>query len=570
MARIKSKRSSVSTLSCKFGGMGKHAPLSPEGADDMCNFRILPNGTLRVRSGYTLKKHFASGETIRGFWEGTIEKIFYCFAVVGNTVYRLIGNAMNERAVGTVADEDCNVHFFVYENTLYLLDGTNIQCYHMSSGKFETIEPYIPLYGFAWSPSSWGEINEEINLLTPKLRVQHIRILPNRHSRGEEIRLLLLCCSADGQKTTDYSFSSGSNKITFPNVPIMVEVGFTFEINESLRDYLFESQMAYVHSRDNIKQLFLWGNNSYLFCAKNVTTEMIESSRVFFPKACNLYFCQDDILFLGDNTHPITTICPFYETLLAFTSDRIWNLTFDKKAGIVATLSMQDIGCASQKGAIVYRDGVIAAMKDGVYLITASPARPEDLFLERISMGVDDKFSMGFTDKVHLIRDFAHGEVWIRDPGNSDGEIWVWNTELKEWYRFDRIDTPFFFQKNNEIGFAHGSDLFLFDRNASTDNGSSINAHYKSAYLDFHSQDVPRRSMRALLCASPTKSSTQILFETEQGEITWQLTSPAYATAPQLHDMRMPSHRYRFLRFTLSCNASHPTEYYKLDIYSRP
>ena len=58
MARLKSKRSALKVLSCKFGGMGKHTPLSPEGAADMCNFRILPGGILKTRTGYKLKKHF--------------------------------------------------------------------------------------------------------------------------------------------------------------------------------------------------------------------------------------------------------------------------------------------------------------------------------------------------------------------------------------------------------------------------------------------------------------------------------------------------------------------------------
>ena len=127
MARIKSKRSALQTLSCKFGGMAQHTPLSPMGAEDVCNFRILPDGSLRVRSGYTLKKQFSSGKKVRGFWEGTVGRTSLCFAVVGDKVYRLSGDEMDETAVGTVYDGDNNVHFFVYKDVLYLLDGQNIR-----------------------------------------------------------------------------------------------------------------------------------------------------------------------------------------------------------------------------------------------------------------------------------------------------------------------------------------------------------------------------------------------------------------------------------------------------------
>jgi hypothetical protein len=119
------------------------------------------------------------------------------------------------------------------------------------------------------------------------------------------------------------------------------------------------------------------------------------------------------------------------------------------------------------------------------------------------------------------------------------------------------------------IGFASENDILLFERSATTDNGSAIDAYYKSTYLDFGAPDAPRRSMRAFLYASPGGSDCEILFETEQKEQVHQLLAPTH-TAPQLHDMRIATHRYRFLRFTLSTGATKPTEFYRLDIYTRP
>lgn len=569
MARIKSKRSDLGTLSCKFGGMGKHTPLSPAGAEDMCNFRILPNGVLKVRSGYARKKHFLSGEKVRGVWEGTIGGTSLFFAVVGDTVYRLAGNTLTEAPVGTVTDGEENVHFCAYEDALYLLDGTNIWSFSLTANKFEAVEPYVPLYGYQWSPSTYGDVNEEINLLTPRMRVHYY------NSTGSTVFTLPYYADSvevvytDNKKTTDYSFTKGSNKITFNSTPTIVEVGFTVSLNEELRATILAAQMSFIYSRDGENRLLLWGRDARLFCSRSVSMPMMSSCRVFYPKASSLYFCMEDILFLGDNAHPISTICPLYETLLVFTSDRIWSLAFEKD-GIQSTLALRDMGCASPRGTIPYESGVLAAMDGGIYHITASPARPEELFLERVSFGIDEKFPTGFTNTVHLIRNFASGEVWMRDPSNTTGEVWVWNTEIKEWYRFSNIPAAFFFKGENDLGFASGSDIFFFDRSYTTDNNASINAYYKSPYLDFGFPDSIRRSMRAFLYAAPSKSASQILFETEQGEQSYRLTSPTYATAPQFYDMRMGTHRYRFLRFHLSINAKHAAEFYRLDIYSRP
>ena len=569
MARIKSKRMAVSTISCKFGGMGKYAPLSSVGAEDMCNFRLLPNGTLKVRSGYARKKHFASQGKVRGIWEGTLSGSSYLFAVVGNTVYRLVDDAMTETSVGTIADGTENVQFFVYEDVLYLLDGENIWNYRSSSNKFEVIEPYVPLYGYLWDPSSYGEVNEEINLLTPKIRVLY------HNPNGEtEFKLPYYATRIDvaflnGKKTTNFNFSPGTDKIVFPTAPLSVEVSFIASLNEEARTAIRASQIAYIYSRGGANQLFLGGKDARLFYTKSVSGPMLSSCQALYPTAVPLYFVMEDIFFLGDNAHPITAICPLYETLLAFTSDRIWSIAFEKE-GIQATLAMYGIGCASRRGAIPYETGVLAALGDGIYHITASPTRPEEIVTERISKGIDEKFSAKFGERVHLVRNTTDGEIWMRDPTNTAGEIWIWNFEQDEWYRFSGITASFFFQNNTGIGFASGSDICVFERSKTTDSGSPIDAYYKSAYLDFGVPDSVRRSLRAFLYASPSKSDCEVLFETEQKEQSYQLSTPMFASTPQLHDMRISTHRYRFLRFTLSTSASHQTEFYRLDVYSGP
>ena len=571
MARIKSKRNALKTLSCKFGGIGKHTPLDPLGAEDMCNFRILPNGTLKVRPGYVCKKQFAQGRKIRGVWEGVLGGISIHLAVVDNKVYRWVGSQMNEIDAGTITDNQENVHFCVYENTLYLLDGEKIWTYVPSSTKFVELEPYVPLYGYQWHPQAYGEVNEDINLLTTRMRVHYynsgdynVFILPYYASSVDIVHV-------NGKKTTEYSFSAHSNKVTFTSStpPITVEIGFTVTLNEEIRAEILAAQMAYIYSRNGQNQLMLWGNSGNLYRAQNVTNPMLSSCRVFYPKASPLYFRSNDVFFLGDHTHPITSISPLHDSLLAFTSDRIWSISFDEE-GMHTTLATHDMGCASPHGAIPYKNGILAAMNGGIYKITASSSQTDELSIERVSGRVDDKFPADFTQKAHLIHHYADGEIWMRDPTDSTGTVWIWNTENGEWYRYGDINAGFFFKGLGGFGFATENEICLFDRSVSTDNGSAIDAYYQSSYLDMGASDSVKRSMRALLYAAPNKSKSQMLFETEQGKLSYSISTPSYAKSPQLWDMRMRTHRYRFLRFTLSTAASNPAEFYRLDIYSQP
>lgn len=570
MARLKSRRSALKVLSCKFGGMGKHTPLSPDGAEDMCNFRILPGGILKTRMGYRLKKYFSGGGKVRGVWEGTLGGNSLLFAVVGDQIYRLDGDAMTHTAVGSVANGSGRVHFCVYLDDLYLLDGTNIYHYSPTANQFRAVEAYVPLYGYQWNPTSYGDVYEEINLLSPRLRVHYFNSTGTSVFRLPYYANAVEVVRADGRTITDYTFSPGSNQITIntSTPPTMLEVGFVVQLNEELRQKILAAQLSFIYSKDGETRLFLWGKDARVFCSKNVADYMLSSCRAMYPRASSLYFCADDILFLGDSAHPVTAMCPFYDTILAFTANRIWNLSFEKGA-IETTLAANEVGCASPFGAIPYKNNVIAVMGNDVYRISASVARPEQLSFDRLSVGIEGRITSDFSGRAQLFWNIADGEIWMRDPEDSGGEVLVWNTETDQWYRFDNIPATFFFKIRGEIGFAQNNGFFLFGRSYNTDEGMPISAFYKSGYLDFGTPDVPRRSIRAYLYSS-LGGDCSILLETERTGKRFDMTAPLSNVGAQLQEMRMCTHRYRFLRFTLSTSAPNPAEFYRLDIYSLP
>ena len=570
MAKIKSGKAPIKALSCRFGGMGKHTPLSPVGAEDICNFRILPNGVLQTRGGYAVKKSFAQSKPLRGFWEGTLAGSPLIFAVAGNVVYRLSGEELRETLVGSVYAGQGMVHFCAHQDKLYLLDGISIQVYDPTIDHFNEIEAYVPLYGYQWSPSSYGDIHEEVNLLTPRLRVHYY------NSEGSSVFLLpyyadaVEVVRADGQETTNYTFEAGSNRISFEGTPpTVLEVGFTVSLNEELAIAMLASQMAYILANDGEERMLLWGDDARLFVSHPVSGPSLSSCHVLYPKATPLYFRAEDVLFLGDSTHPITAVCPLWDTLLAFTSDRIWSLHFEK-GEMHTELAMNGIGCATASGAIPYENTVIAAMQNGIYRITSSVARPDQLVLTRLSVGIDQKLPISFGARAQLFWNVARGEIWAHDPTSAYGEVWVWNANHEEWYRFEGIAASFFFSLDGKVGFADGHRLCFFEPNCYTDAGSPIAAHVRTAYIDLGTADAPARAMRAMLYAAPANAQMELLIETERASHLRTLQADAAVGLPTFYDLRTPAHRHRFLRFFAKVYASLPAELYRLDVYSKP
>lgn len=569
MARLKSRRSALKVLSCKFGGMGKHTPLSAEGAEDMCNFRILPGGILKTRMGYALKQYFAGDKQVRGIWQGTLQGNSLLLAVVDNQIYRLDEETMSTTLVGMIATTEGRVHFCLYLEDLYLLDGNNIYHYFAEQNEFETVEAYVPLFGYQWHPSSFGDVNEEINLLTPRLRVHYYNSNASTVFRLPYYADTVDSVRADGEAITSYTFTPKTDKITVNTAtpPTVLEVGFTVNLNAEVRQKMLAAQLSFICSHNGENRLLLWGNDARVFCSRNVTDAMLSSCHVVYPWASSLYFCADDVLFLGDSAHPVTAMCPLYDTVLAFSSDRIWSLSFDK-GEITATLAAKDIGCASPGGAIPYKNGVIAVMGSDIYRISASVARPEQLSFDRLSIGLEGRLPIGLSLRAELFWNVADGEIWMRDPEDFAGTVLVWNTENGEWYRFDNIPASFFFQYKNEIGFAQNNGIFVFNRSYSTDLDMPIAAFYRSAYIDFGTPDVPRRSTRAYLYHGGIGNDATLLLETERQGKQFALCPLQSNAETYLQEMRVGSHRHRFLRFTISTNASAPAEFYRLDIHT--
>lgn len=571
MARLRSKHSALKVLSCKFGGMGKHTPLSPGSAEDMCNFRILPGGILKTRMGYKLKKYFSGGKKVRGVWQGTLNGTSLLFAVAGNTIYHLDEDTMDETAAGTISSTEGFVHFCVYQDDLYLLDGKNIYHYFPSPNRFDIVEAYVPLFGYQWSPSSFGDINEEINLLTPRLRVHYYNSSASTVFRLPYYADTVDIVRADGTVITDYTFTPKTDKITINTAtpPTVLEVGFTVGLNEEIRQKILAAQLSFIYSHNGENKLLLWGNDARVFCSRYVPDYQLSSCHVLYPWAAPLYFCAEDVLFLGDSAHPVSAICPLYDTILAFTADRIWNLSFEK-GEVTAMLAAKDIGCASPFGAIPYQNSVLAVMGNDVYRISASVARPEQLSFDRLSVGLEGKVSSDFAQRAELFWNVADGEIWMRDPQNQAGEVLVWNTENEEWYRFSNIPASFFFKISDGFGFAQNNAFFFFDRSYTTDIDMPISAFYKSSYFDFGTPDVPRRSTRAYLYFGSGVTDGTLLLETERSGKSFQLTPTLSNADTHLQEMRFVSHRYRFLRFTITANASSPAEFYRLDIHTMP
>ncbi len=573
MSKIQPARAFSSRKFSGFRGFGHTEVLSGISPSVVRNFRPHKDGTLEVRSGFSASLSFSA--PLRGYWEGKVNDAARKFAVAGNTVYSLSGTLETKVSIGTLKTSSGSVSFALLQGVLYLLDGTDIYYMKESSGVFAVHSPYVPLYGEKWHPSNYGDIKEQLNLLTQRLRVRYLDsngtttfVLPYYPSSIDYVLI-------NGNSTQNFTWSGRDVVVPDATLSVTVEVGFVINLELEQRVPVISSPKAFVFGSGTEERMAVYGNSSdyYLHCTTPVTTGMLVECQKNYPWAGALYFTAFGAIPVGDTTHPVTSVCSCKGGLLAFTSDRTSFFGYDSEHPFPSlTTVISGTGCTSAGAACLCGDTPAAIDDGGVTLFRSDRTHPEIIDPVRISDAVSDFFAPEFCQKAILFWDGRHEELWVGNPENRDGLFLIWNRALDTWYAFDGIGAGALFtvslEKGKQTGMLQAAKLCLFDDNLHTDNGNDITAVYRTSFFDCSHAETARRSVRSSLCATPDGNRISLTLETERSRKTFVFPENS-SEVPSHFDCRFASGRHRFLRCTITSSGSGDAKFYALAVYEK-
>ncbi len=559
MARIKPEGAFASLKVTAFGGIGATPSGSGATADDMVNFRILADRSLKTRDGYRLLAEL--GGTVRGLWEGTAGHTSLCFAAAGEKIFRLILPNMERVEVGSLSPGEERVEFFSLADQVFLLTGDGVLVYRPALDRFEEVEPYAPLYGLNWHPSDLGNVHEPLNLLTRRVRVDYynggggtVFRLPFYAESVDRVRV-------DGVSVSDFVFTPYSNTVTVPSAAgiARVEIALSADVNTDLRALLLQACRACLFGAGEDEEVLLYGGERdfRVWCSTPVSLPMQSSCRLLYPTADRLYFRAADVLPLGDPEHPVRALCTFYDRVLALHREKGW-LLGRGESGVELQAVVPGVGCAALGGAVPAPALPAVINRDGVFLLKATATHPETVTAECISRAIPHLLSPGLSDRATVFWDGTREELWIADSEMRDGTVLVYNRPLGEWYRYAGIPARFFFRLSLGVGFADGSRLCLFDPYEGSDNGEPIEVRYQSGYFAFGHSETRRRGLRASVTASVPNGRWFLTLENERTERTLSLLGKNEQErngAPEVFEVRRRGERHRFLRYCISCTS---------------
>ncbi len=461
-------------------------------AADLDNFRIMSDGSLKKRDGYT-KLHTFDAKlrgaiTVRN---GTNETIY---AVAGKKLYEITDtNGFTVKLIGTLTNMNFTttndkVDMFMFNRTLYILGGGNY--YKLSGSTLSLVEGYAPLIRRYASATNHGTEYERPNLLTNQVRM---RFIPDGSSRQFKLygaAASLQAIYVSGKQTTGYIYTVDTDvyavlpSVVPANIEDVIEIRYTLS-GDTRRSELTSCHHHEIYGSDSDSRVFLYGGNfpSVMFPSSPENGDTYQAiSAEYFPVGTEIT--------VGDGNENVNGVVRQTDCLTIFTEGSAYYTYPQEEApfqGIprysfpILPLST-DIGAYNSGGAVFVDIELFALNQMGLFRVKFMPVEDERVIVHEQAPDYVG-LTREFIENCSLYVNQLANEIWCCGQGAYLGKIVIYNAKLGRWYRFSGISPSFIFTYYSEPAFAVGTGLYHFSSNYLTDNGTPFNASYKSDLL---------------------------------------------------------------------------------------
>ncbi len=460
-------------------------------AELLDNFRLAADGTLEKREGYALLESFA--HPVRGV--ASDEHVTY--AVNGNHLYTITEDytAYVGQLENCVFQSDYEkVTMFIESGTLYIIGGGEFYRYSPDSEELSVVSGYVPLVRRNASSSSIGEAYEDLNIITPRVRISALtaNIEDSIKLWGTVNRITAVYYGNTVLNPKEYSIYTTENDTVY----VMLQKDYSALTDELFVEYeldtywhkinrkeILAGKKAYINHDDLKTRLFLYGStDGTVYTSEIGALHSHETERLD-------YFTETSNFIVGDAAEPILGIQQLGLRTVFMTAGAIFELTSSKTstaAGIdtkkFSTKTVTgEMGISEKSGIVLYDDELYFMNENGLYKF-AYNAETFEYYAIRIDFAdyCTPHFSEYSNISLFLFR--SRHELWCVHSGGA----YVYSLRFKRWYNysgFSAVGHMFLHCKN--AAFYADNSLYAFKENSYTDAGKGFDAVYRSKVIDF-------------------------------------------------------------------------------------
>ena len=516
----------------KFLGVNKTATetlLQLGEASSMTNWIITDDYKLQKMYGYqelfpTLGEH-----KINGVWYGTLSGTAHLIFACNGHIYEHDLETGENADLGTVADAYPTT-FFVSNNTIYIIDGTELYSW-AGSGNIASVAGYVPTVYTAAPPTGGGTMLESINYLTGSKTQKFsgngsATVFQLAELGIDSVDSVYVNGEAQGL-STDYTVSLANGTVTFVDAPPTgvnnVVITWTKEV-EGDRDTIVKNRY---YGGVYYARYWIFGNPDHKSTRYPTGVTMAGASDPsFWPK-----FAESDV-----GEYEITDICTQYNKQIIFTSG--------DSSEASAWYSEEEDYVDPNTGAMmalfpVYpmnaKIGNVA--KGQVQIIYNNPYTIWKGVYEWVSTNVMNEKNAKWIskriqndlDKVDLTSaltvDWSNkGQYWLC----IDKMIWVLNYRTNTWHILELTDTPTCFclvEDKLYFGTTAGQ-IMKFDEDLTTYNGNIIDAVWYMGFYNFGVDWLRKFITRMFVSLKPeVRAKAIVTYETDRTNESDELTA---------------------------------------------
>ena len=550
-------------------------------ASDMVNFKLCEDGSLEKRCGFLPIASFSS--SIRAVWSGKLGGCERVFVVYSNYVASVDPISLSVSTIGIIKSYDGHANFIFFDSNLYIKDSFGF--YLVTFDNVRAVEGYAPLYGKDWVSATAGEVNEPLNLISRRIRMNYTVTEPNIFLRVDHMIATIDAVYVNGVLRTDpttYYFKSSFMCVCVLNIEVgdKVELYLTLENSEiaNAAAKLLECQNAFVYGGSSSSRFFLWGSSQgdVIYGSSDIDDSSFENSKKVYSDSMPLYVKQNDAFTMGREKKEISAVCRHYDRMLIFTQDDTWTVKEPARNGepLEAIAVNSTYGSTSPCGALMLGNDPISISDGAILKWTADTDELNECNAYSISEEIEGKLGATFFENAVIFADKKRNELYFSDPNDEAGTLWIYAPKTKNWYKYDGIGAEAFLEINERIAFTRENTLYIFDPSKDTDilpNGEerTITAYFESLPQDFDSSENKKRLCGMTLDAH-MEDSTLLMEYISEGKVIASLYTKADGECDKHEKRRLNSGRFNCAALKLTSSGKGRIKIYSTGMWIKP
>lgn len=523
------------------------------------------DGSMKARAGYSAAIEH----------EGSLRASFNhagrLYTIAGDTFAVTSIDSGEKEAEAQLDNGDGSADIFCFGGDIYIHDGCKF--YLWKNGELDPVEGYAPLYGKNWDALKCGVINEDINILSDRIRISYLlsettavfylgikaASIDRVERNGEWLHQESLNIHLDGSNPAIVQSNGISGVCT-------VTFWLTLSPEVSQKHRIQQTTKAFVFGNNGGERLCLYnpGISCNLYSSIPVSRSEQVLSALTASDALPLYVPASSALCVGSGASPVTGLAQHYGRGILFTESDAWFIDWNDKEDDPSVKKPQcfllnsAIGADHIQSSAYFDNDPITYFCGRLWRWHSGSNVRDECSASMISDEVAELIPKD-SERISMLSLPQMQKVFISDAEDEMGRLLVYDLARSAWTLYSGIFAESLLRYGNLPAFSRGGCIYVFkpelDEDEEPDEVFPIRSKLVTHFLDFGCPEKVKRSATVLVEYDLFGGAATLTLENEKGEKTVSILRGKTDGGREQFSEHIRLPRFKKLRLTLEADS---------------